>query len=188
MIVNNAMGGSPGDCCGIRLLALVCAALLELVFLSVHTVLQPEEVDVPSIRSRAYQKTSAAAGDIDQKESSESADSISTDITSPPRTQSSTSSSRTSADFNKYNGAHIAMTYAALSLLKILGDDLSRVHKKYVIGALKELQLDDGSFTPVHGGYEANDMRFVFCAYVASSLSVFLSCFLTWIDGCGCWS
>ena len=58
------------------------------------------------------------------------------------------------------------MTYAAISLLKILGDDLSRVHRKHVVGALKLLQCDDGSFTPVYGGSEANDMRFVFCAYV----------------------
>ena len=36
------------------------------------------------------------------------------------------------------------MTYVALASLLILGDDLSRVNKKFVIESLKHLQLNDG--------------------------------------------
>lgn len=43
-----------------------------------------------------------------------------------------------------YDDAHIAQTYSALCCLKILGDDLGRVNKRAVIGALKYLQQEDG--------------------------------------------
>jgi len=62
-----------------------------------------------------------------------------------------------------YDCSHIAMTYTALASLLILGDDLSRVNKPAVIGALKALQLPDGSFQPTVDGSE-NDMRFIYCA------------------------
>ena len=45
---------------------------------------------------------------------------------------------------SSYDSGHIAMTYVALASLLILGDDLSRVHKKDIIESLKELQLQDG--------------------------------------------
>jgi geranylgeranyl transferase type-1 subunit beta len=48
-----------------------------------------------------------------------------------------------SGDF-VYFEAHIAMTYSALCVLKILGDDFSRVNKKAIIGALKFLQMENG--------------------------------------------
>ncbi|KAK3710399.1 hypothetical protein QZH41_012317 [Actinostola sp. cb2023] len=62
-----------------------------------------------------------------------------------------------------YECGHIAMTYTALAMLLILGDDLSQVNKKAVAEGLKHLQLEDGSFCPTHDGSE-NDMRFLYCA------------------------
>ncbi|XP_045216275.2 geranylgeranyl transferase type-1 subunit beta-like [Mercenaria mercenaria] len=62
-----------------------------------------------------------------------------------------------------YDGAHIAMTYTALATLLILGDDLSNVNREVILVALRNLQLQDGSFRPVCEPSE-NDMRFVYCA------------------------
>jgi geranylgeranyl transferase type-1 subunit beta len=61
------------------------------------------------------------------------------------------------------------MTYTALTTLRILGDDLSRVNKKAVIGGLKYLQQKNGSFCPTYRPGES-DMRFVFCACAISEL------------------
>lgn len=52
------------------------------------------------------------------------------------------------------------MTFAALNVLLTLGDDLSRVNKRQILNSLKNLQLDDGSYTATFDGAE-NDMRFV---------------------------
>ena len=41
------------------------------------------------------------------------------------------------------------MTYTALAVLVILGDDLSRVNKKAVLRSLRSLQLDDGRYKHV---------------------------------------
>lgn len=62
-----------------------------------------------------------------------------------------------------YEGSHIAMTYTALLLLVILGDDLSRVNIKAIVHGLKALQLENGSFYSTPEGSE-NDMRFLYCA------------------------
>jgi prenyltransferase beta subunit len=45
------------------------------------------------------------------------------------------------------------MLFSALSTLLMCGDDLSRVNKKAVTTALKNLQLPDGSFSPVAGNF-----------------------------------
>lgn len=55
------------------------------------------------------------------------------------------------------------MTYTALCVLRILGDDFSRLRRRAIIDALRHLQEEDGSFRAVHGGSE-RDMRFLFCA------------------------
>jgi len=55
------------------------------------------------------------------------------------------------------------MTYTALAILAMCGDDFSRVGKDPIIRALRKLQRVDGSFCPVAGDSE-NDMRFVYCA------------------------
>lgn len=64
--------------------------------------------------------------------------------------------------------SHMAMTYTALAVLRMCGDDLRRVDTKSVTAAMRELQLPDGSFCPVAG--TENDMRFVYCAAVISHL------------------
>ncbi len=62
-----------------------------------------------------------------------------------------------------HDQGHLAMDYCALCLLKILGDDLSRVNRQALLRGVRLLQQHDGSFSPVGGGSE-NDMRFVYCA------------------------
>eukprot|EP01083_Nonionella_stella_P018612 51806_1 len=68
---------------------------------------------------------------------------------------------------SKFDGGHLAMTYTALSTLVILGDDLSRVDKTGVIGSLRHLQLENGSFRPLYAESES-DMRFIYCAAAIS--------------------
>jgi len=55
------------------------------------------------------------------------------------------------------------MTYMALCLLLIMGDDLSGVDKKAVVSALEFIQQPNGAFSPTAGGAE-HDMRYVYCA------------------------
>jgi hypothetical protein len=43
------------------------------------------------------------------------------------------------------------MNYCALSLLKMLGDDLSRVNRAALLRGTRLLQQKDGSFSPVSG-------------------------------------
>eukprot|EP00055_Hartaetosiga_balthica_P010237 m.43114 g.43114 ORF g.43114 m.43114 type:complete len:347 (-) comp7091_c0_seq2:1119-2159(-) len=59
--------------------------------------------------------------------------------------------------------SHITMTFCALCILSILGDDFSRLKKDEIIASLKYNQLEDGSFCPVFLGSES-DMRFAYCA------------------------
>jgi len=61
------------------------------------------------------------------------------------------------------------MTYTALAILKMCGDDFGRVHKPSIAKALNALQQSDGSFCPVANGSE-NDMRFVYCACAISKM------------------
>ncbi|KAJ3220327.1 Geranylgeranyl transferase type-1 subunit beta [Clydaea vesicula] len=68
---------------------------------------------------------------------------------------------------DEYDLPHIAMTYAALLSLLILGDDLGRVNKTGVINGLKLLQSENGSFKPCEDSREF-DLRFVFCACAIS--------------------
>jgi geranylgeranyl transferase type-1 subunit beta len=63
---------------------------------------------------------------------------------------------------------HLAMTYSALCILKVLGDDFSRLENpRDITRAMKSLQLENGSFSSTHNGSE-NDMRFVYCACAIS--------------------
>lgn len=67
-----------------------------------------------------------------------------------------------------YDTANIASTYAALCILKTLGDDLSRVDKSAIILAIRSLQdKSSGSFSSVPFGSE-QDVRFVYCACAIS--------------------
>jgi len=54
-------------------------------------------------------------------------------------------------------------------VLKILGEDLSKINKAAIIGALKYLQTFNGCFQSCASGGET-DMRFVFCACAISHL------------------
>ncbi|GAB4836597.1 hypothetical protein Ancab_001510 [Ancistrocladus abbreviatus] len=61
------------------------------------------------------------------------------------------------------NGGHLASTYSALAILKIVGYDFSLIDSKSIAISMKNLQQHDGSFMPIHTGAEA-DLRFVYCA------------------------
>lgn len=59
--------------------------------------------------------------------------------------------------------AHVTMTYNALSVLLMLGDDLKGVDRAGVLEGVRKLQHVDGSFSPTADGGE-RDVRFLFCA------------------------
>lgn len=47
---------------------------------------------------------------------------------------------QTSFEGGVYDASNLASTYAAICMLKTLGDDLSRLNKPAIIGALRHLQ------------------------------------------------
>jgi geranylgeranyl transferase type-1 subunit beta len=79
---------------------------------------------------------------------------------------------------NSSDFGHLAMTYTALAILRILGDDYSRVNRKAITAALRKLQQEDGCFVATAGGSE-RDIRFLFCACA-------ISCFLGDWSGVDC--
>ncbi|XP_042492542.1 geranylgeranyl transferase type-1 subunit beta [Macadamia integrifolia] len=62
-----------------------------------------------------------------------------------------------------HNGSHLASTYCALAILKIVGYNLSRMDSESMLISMKNLQQPNGSFMPIHIGAET-DLRFVYCA------------------------
>ncbi|CAM6128103.1 unnamed protein product [Calypogeia fissa] len=62
-----------------------------------------------------------------------------------------------------YDGGHLAMTYSALAILTILGDDFSRVSREAISKSIRALQQPDGSFSPINMDRQT-DLRFIFCA------------------------
>jgi len=58
---------------------------------------------------------------------------------------------------------HVAMTYTALSCLRLLGDDLSGLDERALVTGVAALQQDDGSVVSSLESAE-KDMRFVYCA------------------------
>ncbi|KAJ3225577.1 Geranylgeranyl transferase type-1 subunit beta [Chytriomyces hyalinus] len=62
-----------------------------------------------------------------------------------------------------HDTSHVAMTYTALALLVILGDDLSRVNRVAIVNWLKHSQTKLGSFVASEDNSES-DMRFLFSA------------------------
>jgi len=64
--------------------------------------------------------------------------------------------------------ANIAMTYSALCILMILGDDFSRLDKKAIIRSLKLLQKENGCFRATTN--DEDDMRFMYCACAISDM------------------
>lgn len=67
------------------------------------------------------------------------------------------------------NGSHLASTYCALAILKIVGYDLSLIDSEFLLKSMKSLQQSDGCFMPIHTGAE-KDLRFVFCAAAICSM------------------
>ncbi|GMH10700.1 hypothetical protein Nepgr_012541 [Nepenthes gracilis] len=65
------------------------------------------------------------------------------------------------------NGSHLASTYCALAILKIVGYDFSLIDSKSIATSMRNLQQHDGSFIPIHIRAEA-DLRFLFCAAAIS--------------------
>jgi len=63
---------------------------------------------------------------------------------------------------SSFDSGHIAMTYTALALLAMLGDDLSAVDRTAALALVSSLQDSSGAFSSTAGG--ESDMRFVFCA------------------------
>lgn len=79
-------------------------------------------------------------------------------------------SSQFPADINgnsERNGSHLASTYCALAILKIIGHDFSSLDSESIVISMRNLQQHDGSFMPIHIGAEA-DLRFVYCAAAIS--------------------
>ncbi|KFK36845.1 hypothetical protein AALP_AA4G179300 [Arabis alpina] len=62
-----------------------------------------------------------------------------------------------------HNGSHLASTYCALAILKVIGHDLSTIDSESLLLSMRNLQQNDGSFMPIHTGGET-DLRFVYCA------------------------
>ncbi|XP_057979794.1 geranylgeranyl transferase type-1 subunit beta isoform X2 [Malania oleifera] len=62
-----------------------------------------------------------------------------------------------------HNGGHLASTYCALAILKILRYDFSHIDSESILKSMKNLQQSDGSFMPIDIGAET-DLRFIFCA------------------------
>ncbi|CAM0878734.1 unnamed protein product [Alopecurus aequalis] len=62
-----------------------------------------------------------------------------------------------------HNGSHLASTYSALAMLKIVGYDVLNIDSKSLLLSMRNLQQPDGSFMPTHIGAET-DLRFVYCA------------------------
>ncbi|KAL1923108.1 uncharacterized protein VTP21DRAFT_9484 [Calcarisporiella thermophila] len=73
-----------------------------------------------------------------------------------------------SPSIGPYDCANIAMTYTALNNLLLLGDDLSRIDRKAIVGALRYLQHENGGFTPTYNNRNECDIRFLYCACVIS--------------------
>ena len=63
---------------------------------------------------------------------------------------------------SKWDYASIASTYSALSILKILGDDYSRVSKPEIIQSIS-YQISQNGCVSSHPGSVENDIRFVYC-------------------------
>ncbi len=70
---------------------------------------------------------------------------------------------------SKYDYATLASTYCALCMLRILGDDLTRVHKAAIIRAMPFMQQENGCFVSHPEGIEC-DARFLYCACAISAL------------------
>ncbi|XP_058089468.1 geranylgeranyl transferase type-1 subunit beta-like isoform X1 [Magnolia sinica] len=67
------------------------------------------------------------------------------------------------------NDSHLASTYCALAILKMVGYDLLSIDSESIVVSMKHLQQPDGSFMPIHTGAE-KDLRFIYCAAAICSM------------------
>jgi geranylgeranyl transferase type-1 subunit beta len=66
-----------------------------------------------------------------------------------------------------YDQGHIAMTYVALNMLLILGDDFKRLNRSAILTALKYLQQPDGRFSlNLHLSLMCCPLRLFVCLFV----------------------
>ncbi|KAL5569108.1 hypothetical protein UlMin_025683 [Ulmus minor] len=68
-----------------------------------------------------------------------------------------------------HNASHLASTYSALAILKIVGYDFSNFDFETISISMRNLQQPDGSFMPIHTGAET-DLRFIYCAAAICSM------------------
>ncbi|KAL5167627.1 Geranylgeranyl transferase type-1 subunit beta [Glycine soja] len=59
-----------------------------------------------------------------------------------------------------HNNSHLASTYCAISILKIVGYELSNLDSETIVTSMRNLQQPDGSFISIHTGGET-DLRFL---------------------------
>ncbi|XP_073123850.1 geranylgeranyl transferase type-1 subunit beta [Henckelia pumila] len=83
--------------------------------------------------------------------------------------QFQSNSNRPSEQTQILNGSHLASTYCALAILKIVGYNLSLIDSESLLKSMKNLQQPDGCYMPIHTGAE-KDLRFVFCAAAICSM------------------
>lgn len=69
---------------------------------------------------------------------------------------------------SEYKEGHLAMTYSALCILKILNDDFTRIDRENLLSFVKSCQTESGSFRCLSRQSE-DDMRFVYCACAIST-------------------
>ncbi|EPT00297.1 hypothetical protein FOMPIDRAFT_1030563 [Fomitopsis schrenkii] len=74
-----------------------------------------------------------------------------------------------SDDHTEYDVPHLIMTYTALMSLAILRDDFVRLDRAGILRFVRSCQRDDGSFSALPIGGEA-DLRTTYCAFVICSL------------------
>jgi geranylgeranyl transferase type-1 subunit beta len=72
-----------------------------------------------------------------------------------------------------YDGGHLAMTYTALAILVVLGDDLAGVHRDATLAFVRSLQDARGHYHACRDG-EA-DMRFLFCAAAIGTFLAYIA-------------
>ncbi|GJE97644.1 terpenoid cyclase/Protein prenyltransferase [Phanerochaete sordida] len=72
-------------------------------------------------------------------------------------------------EYAEYDTPNLIMTYTSILSLAILRDDLSKLDKRGLVQFIRSCQREDGSFSALPNGGEA-DLRCVYCAFAISSM------------------
>lgn len=72
-------------------------------------------------------------------------------------------------EYAEYDTPNLIMTYTSVLSLAILRDDLSKLDRKGLVQFVRSCQREDGSFSALPNGGEA-DLRCVYCAFAISSM------------------